>query len=167
MGNRLFFCSRILDHVQKLTPRIACLRTRRIAQCHRPNTLNFFARCFVRTQCVKKQKLRRKHDLIRPHLLKRNSSHVARTHEAHHGSKEQWEDEEEATRAASCKSASLQRVKESRWQHRQERKDAVSGQKDGEHQADKPRGQDRSTRRKKEEDSTVFRNVRGQKEMVP
>ena len=53
---------------------------------------------------------------IRPHLLKRNPSHAVRTHKAPRGSKNKWEDKEEATRAASCASASLQRVKESRWQ---------------------------------------------------
>ena len=50
--------------------------------------------------------------------------------------KNRWEDEEEATRAASCASASLQRVKESRWLHRQERKNAMSVQKDRKYQAD-------------------------------
>ena len=43
--------------------------------------------------------------------------------------KNKWEDEEEASRAASYANASLQRVKIPRWQHRQERKDAVSGPK--------------------------------------
>ena len=98
---------------------------------------------------------------MRPHLFLRNSSHVVRTHEAYRGSKEQREDEEEATRAASCANVSLQRVKESRWQHRQERKDAVSGQTDGKHQADNRVTGARGG--KKEEDSTVFRNTCGGK----
>ena len=89
-----------------------------------------------------KTTLRRKQDLIRPHFLKRNSSHAVRTHKAHRGAEEQGEDEEEATRAASCASASLQRVTESRRQHRQERKDEVSGQKDKKHQADKRVGKE-------------------------
>ena len=79
----------------------------------------------------------------------------------------QWnkrEDEEEATRTASCASASLQRVKESRWQRRQERKDAVSGQEDGRHQTDYRvgiRGARGVAKRKRREEksSTVTRNV--------
>ena len=67
----------------------------------------------------------RQQDLIRPHFLKRNSSQAVRTHKAHHGSKEQkWEDEEEAHNTRGCANASLQRVKESGGNNRQERKDA-------------------------------------------
>ena len=71
--------------------------------------------------------------------------------------------EEEATRMASCASACLQRVEESRWQRRQERKDAVSGQEDGRHQTDYRVGKTgvlRVVKRAKEEkSSTVTRNV--------
>ena len=49
MRNHVFLSSRIHDHVQKLTSRIACLRTRRTAQRQCPNTLNFFVRCFDRS----------------------------------------------------------------------------------------------------------------------
>ena len=66
--------------------------------------------------------------------------------------KNKWEDEEEATRAASCASASLQRVKQSWWQRRQERKDAVSGQKDEKHQADCRAGKTGARGEKKREE---------------
>ena len=62
--------------------------------------------------------------------------------------KNKWEDEKEATRAASCASASLQRVKESQWQHRQERKDAVSGQRDGNQREDYREGKHEHTKEK-------------------
>ena len=73
--------------------------------------------------------------------------------------KNKWEDEEETTRAASCASASLQRVKESPCQRRQERKDAVSGQEDGKHQADYRVGKTEARGVKKKKSSTVTRNV--------
>ena len=76
---------------------------------------------------------------------------------------------EEATRATSCASASLQRVRESRWQHRQDPKDAVSGQEDGKHQANYRVGKTgaRRVERRTVQSSTVFRNVWRQEAMVP
>ena len=69
-------------------------------------------------------------------LFKRNSSHVARTHKAHRGSKEQWEatKKQHARLPAPVPASSVSRSLGGN--NRQERKDAVSGQEDGKHQAD-------------------------------
>ena len=48
IGNHVFLSARIHDHVQKINPRTVWLRTRRAAHRHRPNTLHFVVRCFVR-----------------------------------------------------------------------------------------------------------------------
>ena len=78
-----------------------------------------------------------------------------------HGNKR--EDEEEATCTASCASVSLQCVKESRWQRRQERKGAVPVQEDGRHQIDYRVGKTGAPglvkRAKEEKSSTVTHNV--------
>ena len=61
--------------------------------------------------------------------------------------KNEWEDEEEASRAASCASASLQRVKESRWQQQTGAEGRSVRPRRRETSRRLPRGQNRSTRR--------------------
>ena len=83
-----------------------------------------------------KQARRRKHNTIRLHLLKRNFMQAARTHKAHRGS-------------TSCAIASLQRVKESRWQQQTGAEGRSVRPRRRETSSRLPRGQDNSTRRKK------------------
>ena len=64
----------------------------------------------------KKTKSRRNQDLVRLLLFKRNPRKLSELTRHIVVQKKKWEDEEDATRAASCANASLQRVKESRWQ---------------------------------------------------
>ena len=75
----------------------------------------------------------------------------------------EWEDEEEAPRAASCASASLQRVKESKWQQQTRSEGRSVSQEDGKHPEDYREGK----RKHKKENSAVLRNVWRQKAMVP
>ena len=61
--------------------------------------------------------------------------------------------EEEATRAASCASASLQRVKESRWQQQTEAKGRSVRPRRRETTSRQTRGQNKSTRSKEKKNS--------------
>ena len=63
--------------------------------------------------------------------------------------KNKWKDEEEATRAASCASASLQRVKESRWQQQTGAEGRSVRPRRREASSRLPRVQNKSTRNEK------------------
>ena len=66
--------------------------------------------------------------------------------------KGKWEDEAEATRAASCSNASLQRVKEARWQQ----------QTGAEGRSVKPRRRETTSRQTREQD-TKTKSDKGEK----
>ena len=84
-----------------------------------------------------KQNYEESRTFVRPHLLKRNPSQAVRTHKAHRGSKnknEKTKKKQHARLPAQVPASSVS--KNPGGNHRQERKDAVSGQEDGKHQAD-------------------------------
>ena len=83
-----------------------------------------------------KPKLRRKQDFIRPHLLKRNSSQAVRTHKAHRGSKNNGKTKKKQHARIPAQVPASSVTRNPGGNNRQEWKDAVSGQKDGTHQAD-------------------------------